>query len=179
MPEIGNETEDTAMEATSSTGEASSSEVNLFGKYELGKLIGYGAFAKVYHARNVNTGQSVAIKAMSNRKMLKGGLTENIKREHLPIAHGLDRLAKGHIGATDNNFSQETKQEGSPIVESPCAEDSSSDAESLDIDANAKVEEKVEEVKVEVTEKHHSPLEEKFGEEEEEGGRRRGRGGRE
>ncbi|KAB1224265.1 hypothetical protein CJ030_MR2G019266 [Morella rubra] len=50
---------------------------------------------------------------------------------------------------------------GSPIVESRCAE-------SLDIDANAEVEENVEEVKVDVTEKHHSPLEEKLGEEEEE-----------
>lgn len=81
MPEIVKGTEDVASEATSSTGEASSEEVNLFGKYELGKLLGYGAFAKVYHARNVNTGQSVAIKAVSKRKMLKGGLTENIKRE--------------------------------------------------------------------------------------------------
>ncbi|KAB1224241.1 hypothetical protein CJ030_MR2G005726 [Morella rubra] len=50
---------------------------------------------------------------------------------------------------------------GSPIVESRCAE-------SLDIDANAEVEENVEEVKVDVTEKHHSPLEEKLREEEEE-----------
>ncbi|KAB1204914.1 putative CBL-interacting protein kinase 13 [Morella rubra] len=56
-------------------------DVNLFGKYKLGKILGYGAFAKVYHARNVSTGQSVVVKAMSKRKMLKGGLTENINRE--------------------------------------------------------------------------------------------------
>lgn len=56
-------------------------ETNLFGKYELGKLLGYGAFAKVYHARNVRTGQSVAIKAVSKQKVLKGGLTAHIKRE--------------------------------------------------------------------------------------------------
>ncbi|KAG6643545.1 CBL-interacting serine/threonine-protein kinase 14-like [Carya illinoinensis] len=66
------ETED----ATSAT-----TAVNLFGKYELGKLLGYGAFAKVYHARNLCTGQSVAIKAVSKQKVLKGGLTANIKRE--------------------------------------------------------------------------------------------------
>lgn len=56
-------------------------EINLFGKYELGKLLGCGAFAKVYHARNVNTGQSVAIKAVSKRKVVKGGLTSHVKRE--------------------------------------------------------------------------------------------------
>lgn len=54
---------------------------NLFGKYELGKLLGYGAFAKVYHARNVRTGQSVAIKAVSKQKILKGGLTAHVNRE--------------------------------------------------------------------------------------------------
>ncbi|KAJ7961107.1 Non-specific serine/threonine protein kinase [Quillaja saponaria] len=54
---------------------------NLFGKYELGKLLGCGAFAKVYHARNVSTGQSVAIKAVSKQKVLKGGLTEQVMRE--------------------------------------------------------------------------------------------------
>lgn len=53
----------------------------LFGKYELGKLLGCGAFAKVYHARNVHTGQSVAIKAVSKQKVLKGNLTAHIKRE--------------------------------------------------------------------------------------------------
>lgn len=56
-------------------------EVNLFGKYELGRLLGRGAFAKVYHARNVDTGQSVAIKAVSKQKVLKGGFTAHVKRE--------------------------------------------------------------------------------------------------
>ncbi|KAI8014344.1 CBL-interacting serine/threonine-protein kinase 14 [Camellia lanceoleosa] len=58
-----------------------SPEANLFGKYELGKLLGCGAFAKVYHARNVRTGQIVAIKAVSKQKVLKGGLTAHVKRE--------------------------------------------------------------------------------------------------
>ncbi|CAI9761905.1 unnamed protein product [Fraxinus pennsylvanica] len=53
----------------------------LFKKYELGKLLGYGAFAKVYHARDLRTGQSVAIKAMSKQKILKRNLTAHIKRE--------------------------------------------------------------------------------------------------
>uniref|UniRef100_A0A6N2K7Z6 non-specific serine/threonine protein kinase n=1 Tax=Salix viminalis TaxID=40686 RepID=A0A6N2K7Z6_SALVM len=56
------------MEVVGETPPASAGEVILFGKYELGKLLGYGAFAKVYHARNVSTGQSVAIKAVSKAK---------------------------------------------------------------------------------------------------------------
>ncbi|KAJ0088920.1 hypothetical protein Patl1_31511 [Pistacia atlantica] len=58
-----------------------SPDIELFGKYELGRLIGVGAFAKVYHGRNVRTGQSVAIKAVSKQKVVKGGLTAHIKRE--------------------------------------------------------------------------------------------------
>ncbi|KAK6943380.1 NAF domain [Dillenia turbinata] len=60
----------------------------LFGKYELGKLLGCGAFAKVYHARNIKTGQSVAIKIVGKQKVVKGGLTGNIKRE-ISILHCL------------------------------------------------------------------------------------------
>ncbi|XP_062177807.1 uncharacterized protein LOC133882613 isoform X2 [Alnus glutinosa] len=78
------------------------------------------------------------------------------------------RLAKGLTGAGDNNYAQETKQEEPLLVESPDAEDSSSNDESLDPDANAEVEEKVEEVKLENTEEQRRPLEEKHGEEEEE-----------
>lgn len=52
----------------------------LFGKYEVGKLLGCGAFAKVYHARMVRTGQSVAIKVISKQKVLKGNLTAHVKR---------------------------------------------------------------------------------------------------
>nr|QQX36512.1 CBL-interacting protein kinase 11 [Nitraria tangutorum]BCS41669.1 calcineurin B-like protein-interacting protein kinase [Nitraria tangutorum] len=52
----------------------------LFGKYELGKLLGCGAFAKVYHARDVRTNQSVAIKIISKKK-INVNLMSNIKRE--------------------------------------------------------------------------------------------------
>ncbi|XP_008245418.1 PREDICTED: CBL-interacting serine/threonine-protein kinase 14 [Prunus mume] len=79
MPEI-----EVVAEAGDDSGESSVSpptEVNLFGKYELGRLLGRGAFAKVYHARNVDTGQSVAIKAVSKQKVLKGGFTAHVKRE--------------------------------------------------------------------------------------------------
>lgn len=53
----------------------------LFGKYELGRLLGCGAFAKVYHARNVLTGQSVAIKVINKKKLSTTNLMSNIKRE--------------------------------------------------------------------------------------------------
>ncbi|CAI9087256.1 OLC1v1021283C1 [Oldenlandia corymbosa var. corymbosa] len=53
----------------------------LMQKYELGKLLGQGTFAKVYHARNLKTGISVAIKIIDKEKVLKVGLMDQIKRE--------------------------------------------------------------------------------------------------
>ncbi|PIN04165.1 Serine/threonine protein kinase [Handroanthus impetiginosus] len=53
----------------------------LLGRYEIGKLLGHGTFAKVYHARNVKTGESVAIKAIDKEKIVKVGLIAHIKRE--------------------------------------------------------------------------------------------------
>lgn len=79
MPEI---TDDSGNIMPAAGGEfPADNEENLFGKYEVGRLLGYGAFAKVYHARDVRTGQSVAIKAVSKQKVLKGGLTAHVKRE--------------------------------------------------------------------------------------------------
>ncbi|XP_066316904.1 putative CBL-interacting protein kinase 13 [Miscanthus floridulus] len=53
----------------------------LLGRYEVGKLLGQGNFAKVYHARNVRTGEEVAIKVMEKEKIFKSGLMAHIKRE--------------------------------------------------------------------------------------------------
>ncbi|KAJ8626627.1 hypothetical protein MRB53_019934 [Persea americana] len=53
----------------------------LLGRYETGKLLGHGTFAKVYHARNVKTNESVAIKVLDKEKILKSGLMGHIKRE--------------------------------------------------------------------------------------------------
>ncbi|XAR55752.1 Non-specific serine/threonine protein kinase [Bertholletia excelsa] len=92
MPEIVNESgEDLPEVDVAAAGEIL--EKNLFGKYELGRLLGCGAFAKVYHGRNVRTGQSVAIKAVSKQKVLKGGLTAHVTRE-ISI---LRRLRHPHI----------------------------------------------------------------------------------
>ncbi|XP_023541825.1 CBL-interacting serine/threonine-protein kinase 20-like [Cucurbita pepo subsp. pepo] len=53
----------------------------LMQRYELGRLLGQGTFAKVYHARNLKSGQSVAIKIIDKEKVLRGGLIDQIKRE--------------------------------------------------------------------------------------------------
>lgn len=53
----------------------------LLGRFEVGRLLGHGTFAKVYHARNVQTNESVAIKVIDKEKILKVGLMAQIKRE--------------------------------------------------------------------------------------------------
>ncbi|XP_072995547.1 CBL-interacting protein kinase 32 [Typha latifolia] len=51
------------------------------GKYELGRTIGEGTFAKVRFARNSETGEPVAIKILDKEKVLKHKMVEQIKRE--------------------------------------------------------------------------------------------------
>ncbi|XP_010275776.1 PREDICTED: CBL-interacting serine/threonine-protein kinase 6-like [Nelumbo nucifera] len=53
----------------------------LHGKYELGRFLGHGTFAKVYHARNLQTGKSVAMKVVGKEKVIKVGMMEQVKRE--------------------------------------------------------------------------------------------------
>ncbi|KAG2626818.1 hypothetical protein PVAP13_3KG136524 [Panicum virgatum] len=53
----------------------------LMGRYEIGRLLGQGTFAKVYYARNLTTGQTVAIKVIDKDKIVKTGLMDQIKRE--------------------------------------------------------------------------------------------------
>ncbi|KAJ0576085.1 putative protein kinase CAMK-CAMKL-CHK1 family [Helianthus annuus] len=53
----------------------------LLGKYELGRQLGHGTFAKVYHARNLKTGKSVAMKMVGKEKVIKVGMTDQIQRE--------------------------------------------------------------------------------------------------
>ncbi|KAF8775467.1 hypothetical protein HU200_004892 [Digitaria exilis] len=51
------------------------------GRYEIGKQLGQGTFAKVFYARNLTTNQAVAIKMINKDKVVKVGLMEQIKRE--------------------------------------------------------------------------------------------------
>ncbi|GAV82505.1 Pkinase domain-containing protein/NAF domain-containing protein [Cephalotus follicularis] len=51
------------------------------GKYEVGRTIGEGTFAKVKFARNTETGESVALKVMAKSTILKHRMADQIKRE--------------------------------------------------------------------------------------------------
>jgi serine/threonine protein kinase len=48
------------------------------GKYELGRTIGEGAFAKVRFARNTETGEPVAIKILDKAKVQKHRLVDQV-----------------------------------------------------------------------------------------------------
>ncbi|KDP32419.1 hypothetical protein JCGZ_13344 [Jatropha curcas] len=51
------------------------------GKYEVGRTIGEGTFAKVKFAQNRETGESVAMKVMAKTTILKHKMVDQIKRE--------------------------------------------------------------------------------------------------
>ncbi|KOM57193.1 hypothetical protein LR48_Vigan11g022500 [Vigna angularis] len=51
------------------------------GKYELGKTIGEGSFAKVKFAKNVENGNHVAIKILDRSHVLSHKMTEQLKKE--------------------------------------------------------------------------------------------------
>ncbi|CAN1309473.1 CBL-interacting serine/threonine-protein kinase 9 [Linum perenne] len=51
------------------------------GKYELGRTVGEGSFAKVKFAKNVDTGDSVAIKILDREQVLRHKMVEQLKRE--------------------------------------------------------------------------------------------------
>uniref|UniRef100_A0A7N0ZZ58 non-specific serine/threonine protein kinase n=1 Tax=Kalanchoe fedtschenkoi TaxID=63787 RepID=A0A7N0ZZ58_KALFE len=54
----------------------------IFGKYEMGRLLGKGTFAKVYFAKNIQTGESVAIKIIGKEEVKREScMMEQIKRE--------------------------------------------------------------------------------------------------
>ncbi|KAG6469734.1 CBL-interacting protein kinase 6-like isoform X1 [Zingiber officinale] len=53
----------------------------LQGRYEIGRVIGQGTFAKVHLARNLLTGEGVAIKVVGKEKVIQVGMMEQVKRE--------------------------------------------------------------------------------------------------
>lgn len=48
------------------------------GKYELGRTIGEGTFAKVKFAQNTETGESVAVKVLDRQTVLKHKMVEQV-----------------------------------------------------------------------------------------------------
>ncbi|KMT20533.1 hypothetical protein BVRB_1g005170 [Beta vulgaris subsp. vulgaris] len=55
--------------------------VRKVGKYEIGRTVGEGTFAKVKFAQNTETGESVAMKVLDRSTILKHKMVEQIKRE--------------------------------------------------------------------------------------------------
>ncbi|XP_071734180.1 CBL-interacting serine/threonine-protein kinase 25-like [Rutidosis leptorrhynchoides] len=53
----------------------------IFEKYEMGRLLGQGTFAKVYYARDLVSSESVAVKVVKIENVRKQGLMEQITRE--------------------------------------------------------------------------------------------------
>ncbi|XP_065879489.1 CBL-interacting serine/threonine-protein kinase 20 [Euphorbia lathyris] len=53
----------------------------LMKRYEVGRMLGQGTFAKVYLARNLHSSQNVAIKVIDKDKVIRSGLIDQIKRE--------------------------------------------------------------------------------------------------
>ncbi|URE42082.1 cbl-interacting protein kinase [Musa troglodytarum] len=54
----------------------------VLGKYEMGRVLGKGTFSKVYHGRELSSGESVAIKVIDKEKIRReAGLMEQIQRE--------------------------------------------------------------------------------------------------
>ncbi|CAA3030435.1 CBL-interacting serine threonine- kinase 1-like [Olea europaea subsp. europaea] len=51
------------------------------GKYELGRTLGEGNFGKVKYAKNLDSGQSFAIKILEKNRILDLNITDQIKRE--------------------------------------------------------------------------------------------------
>nr|TKW01453.1 hypothetical protein SEVIR_8G181725v2 [Setaria viridis] len=58
----------------------STTKVGCVWNYELGRTIGKGTFAKFKLARNIQTGEFVAIKILDKEKVLKHKMVEQIKR---------------------------------------------------------------------------------------------------
>ncbi|CAL9110860.1 unnamed protein product [Musa textilis] len=63
--------------------EASSGARKLvFGKYEMGRVLGKGTFGKVYYGRELRSGESVAIKVIDKEQIRRqAGMMEQIQRE--------------------------------------------------------------------------------------------------
>ncbi|XP_015934893.1 CBL-interacting serine/threonine-protein kinase 8 [Arachis duranensis] len=55
--------------------------VRKVGKYEIGRTIGEGTFAKVKFAQNTETGESVAMKVLDRATIIKHSMVDQIKRE--------------------------------------------------------------------------------------------------
>ncbi|GAB4829383.1 CBL-interacting serine/threonine-protein kinase 23 [Ancistrocladus abbreviatus] len=70
-----------ASKGVTSGGTSGSVNRTRVGRYELGRTLGEGTFAKVKFARNTETGEHVAIKILDKEKVLRNKMINQIKRE--------------------------------------------------------------------------------------------------
>ena len=77
----------------------------LMKKYEVGRMLGQGTFAKVYYGRDLRTGQSVAIKVIDKEKVVKVGLISQTKRE----ISGMSMVRHQNIVQLDEVMATKTK----------------------------------------------------------------------
>lgn len=68
----------TPSRSTPSGSSSGSSGRTRVGKYELGRTLGEGTFAKVKFARNVENGDNVAIKVIDKEKVLKNKMIAQV-----------------------------------------------------------------------------------------------------
>ncbi|CAN7133506.1 unnamed protein product [Brassica rapa subsp. narinosa] len=81
---------------SSSGSSSSSSSVSRtrVGKYELGRTLGEGTFAKVKFARNVVNGENVAIKIIDKEKVLRNKMIVQIFKAEFTCPHWFSASAK-------------------------------------------------------------------------------------
>ncbi|WOL13510.1 CBL-interacting protein kinase 6-like [Canna indica] len=53
----------------------------LDGRYDLGRVLGRGAFGKVHYARDLRSGRSVAVKVVDKGAIVRSGMMDHVKRE--------------------------------------------------------------------------------------------------
>ncbi|KAD2806246.1 hypothetical protein E3N88_39623 [Mikania micrantha] len=66
-------------------------------RYELGRTLGEGTFAKVKFARNVETGENVAIKILDKEKVLKHKMITQVMASKTKIYIVLEFVTGGEL----------------------------------------------------------------------------------
>ncbi|KAJ1402027.1 Serine/threonine-protein kinase, active site [Sesbania bispinosa] len=80
-----------------SRGSSSGSSRVRVGKYEIGRTLGEGNFAKVKFARNTETGENVAIKVLDKQKILKHNMTAQVMASKTKIYIVMELVTDGHL----------------------------------------------------------------------------------
>ena len=92
------------------------------GKYELGRTLGEGNFGKVKFAKNIETGQSFAVKILEKNKIIHLNITDQVLHFFIHAIMGLLQnyifysfCEMGMYSISPNSFSQEYYSFGCPF----------------------------------------------------------------